>query len=228
MSTGFFLGKIDQKTLATLLCPPLDAEAHVKDAGIPALIEDLTIAITGQDKIGPRALGTSGNTEQPLTLNLEASDAATMLNGELAKWVRRTASTGKVAAPHLDDTLSLAVWLAHNISELAIIEGSRYALGHIQYRVGVCRRICDRPATPEINWDQYQAAREQTLNASGIATLAKELGDEYTGLTRKRVNNLGVKPVGYWEDIPLYRIGDVLDAHKAARSWTNSAVTKVI
>src|SRR5690606_21840705 len=82
------------------------------------------------------------------------------------------------------------------------------------------RIVCPPAMRIVVDESKLQRARAMWLNATGIATLAKELGEEYRHLTRRRVHALKraelIEPVpGPWRRgwPELYKVGAVLDAH---------------
>lgn len=101
-------------------------------------------------------------------------------------------------------------------------EGAETALDEIRAAMQAAEMIVWPPYRSVMDVDQQKVdkARQLRLNATGIATLAKELGEEYRHLTYRRVKVLRaaekIHPVpGPWrKDWPtLYTVGEVLDAH---------------
>ncbi|NKT97297.1 hypothetical protein MWT96_20360 [Prescottella equi] len=188
---------------------------------IPALIDDLAITLTRQDCIGAGGMRvTGGSDEQPLPINLAASDAHDLLHSTLASWARHTEESRGHAYTGPRSTIGLSTWLATNVTRLAMTEGCEEAHDEIEHAMSQCRRVCDLPADPY--WKTAgtpDQARATELPASGIAVAAKSLGPEYAELTRDRVNGLHktgrITAVRVLEDTPIYRLGDVMDAHVA-------------
>lgn len=118
-------------------------------------------------------------------------------------------------------TAGLARWLDRHLIALAMTEGSETALEEIGAAVDRASWIVCPPVTPiVVDETRVKQARRLMLNARGIATLARELGEEYRHLTKRRIFVLRdkdlVRPVpGPWRpDWPmLFRVGEVMDAH---------------
>ncbi|MBM4509366.1 hypothetical protein GS421_07635 [Rhodococcus hoagii] len=151
---------------------------------------------------------TGGSDEQPLPINLAASDAHDLLHSTLASWARHTEESRGHAYTGPRSTLGLSTWLATNVTRLAMTEGCEEAHDEIEHAMSQCRRVCDLPADPY--WKTAgtpDQARATELPASGIAVAAKSLGPEYAELTRDRVNGLHktgrITAVRVLEDTPI-------------------------
>lgn len=132
---------------------------------------------------------------------------------------------GRAPVAHSTPTSAdLARWLHRHIYSLATTPGSESALAEISTIVRAAERVvCPPPEVlPEMDAVRVRQARALTLNARGIATLARDLGEEYRHLTQRRVHVL--REAGLIEPMPgpwkagyplLYRVGPVLDAHLA-------------
>lgn len=172
---------------------------------VPALIEDLTIAITRQDRISARGPKTSrGDDTQPLPFNEHASDAAKYLHFQLATWVRFTCENrgidylpyghthaygfigplgvGEEREPRPDmgnDVLTLTRWLRNHIIDLAQCEGSEEAFDDILAAIRNGNKACngakDR-AVADVAPHDVARARYSILHAKGIEKAAKHLG----------------------------------------------------
>lgn len=192
---------------------------------IPALAVELGIAITKQARLGEvgRSRKPRRPSEQPLPYHLGAAEVAEELHNELVGWVRLTCEQRVIEYKGSISTPGLARWLERNIVALAMTEGAETAYPGIKDVVTAAEWIVCPPATPVVvNQARLAKARLQRLNAAGIVSLAKELGEEYRHLTARRVKVLKeagmIRPVpGPWRrDWPtLYIVGDVLDAHLA-------------
>ena len=205
---GYYLPRHDQTTLVELLDQ------------IPDLIEDLTIAITRQDRIssgGPRTR--NGSDEQPLPINISAMEAADLLHGTLTDWTELVCEQRNYPRPR-NDTLTLGRWLKQHVIALALTEGAEESLDEIQHAVRQARRATDRPRERERIVDPVQIYEAGTalLNATEIAKIAATMGEDYQSLNLKRIlrlrNNHHIEPVLQTADgLDLYRIADVLTAH---------------
>lgn len=198
---------------------------------VPALVEDLTVAITRQDRITARGPRTSrGDDTQPLPYNEHASNAAQYLHYQVATWARFTCENRVIDYTGSNDVTSIARWLRHHIIDLAQCEGSDQALTDIRDAVRNGNRACggakDRYIRgPEATATAVKEARATILHAKGIEKAAKHLGwngrNEYRTLTEQRVYRLAragaITPDRTIEldgrETALYMLGDVLDAH---------------
>lgn len=199
----YFISRAEQQQLTELLDT------------IPALVEDLAVTVSRQDRLGNGPRISRGKQAQPLPYNVNASEAADQLHNELASWVRHTCEHRTMSYDSSNDTLSLARWLKRWIIALALSPGSEEALPAIRAAIHHARRATDRPnhKTPgDIN-----EAANQTLNARGIENLARELDDRFRTLTRRRVHSLHeaelIQPIVKIEGMHLFNVGDVLIAH---------------
>lgn len=186
-------------------------------ASIPAVLDDLAVTLTRQDRIGTSSLGSSGDPTQPLPINLAASDAHDDLRGELATWVKHTAKHRRLQLPVSGHTLELARWLSRHLIDLAQTPEADIAHDRIERCIRDCKRTYDRPPTKTYG-GTIEEAQEALLNKRGIAACAKQLGDDYASLTIKRVENLArrghIIPITRIDrDTILYRMGDVMAAH---------------
>ncbi|WP_431954152.1 hypothetical protein [Nocardia lijiangensis] len=192
---------------------------------IPDLAEDLAIARTRQDKLGSRGDYRMQRrpSEQPLPYNPAAARAADHLHAVLVGWVRLVCEQRGLDYTGSTTTAGLSLWLDKNLIALAMTPGVESAPREIGEAVRAATRVVCPPAV-EVNLEpsMIDQARTHRLNASGIATLAKELGDEYRSLTVRRVQTLRdagkIAPVpGPWApDWPeMFVAGDVLDQHLA-------------
>ncbi|MFD4294153.1 hypothetical protein ACFWQG_13130 [Rhodococcus sp. NPDC058532] len=132
MSELFFVTNADMRTL----------KARLEE--IPELVEDLAITITRQDHIGSGVAGINdGADEQPLPINLEASEVADDLRGTIVGWVNHTCQSRGIAYPGGPSTPALAIWLARHVTSLAMTEGCEEALDEITHAMSRARRACD-------------------------------------------------------------------------------------
>ncbi|MGX6508273.1 hypothetical protein [Rhodococcus sp. SJ-2] len=209
MTDGYFLPKHEQDQLVELLDQ------------IPPLIEDLTIALTRQDRIttgGPRVR--SGSDEQPLPIGIAAMDASDLLHDTLTGWVRLVCDVRAYGYPG-DSTLTLTRWLKTHIIALALTPGAEESLDEIQHAIRKARQAVDKPREKDrdVNPIDVLEATFVRLNAAGIAKLAGELGPHYRGLNERRVATLlkakAITVIDTVDGLDLYRVGDVLTAHLA-------------
>lgn len=212
---------------------------------IPSLAADLPDTITKQARLGEVGRGCRHRrpSEQPLPFHVDAAQVAADLHNALTGWVRlvceqrameympigylRADFVGplqpgvkRVGRGHVASTAEMARWLERHMVALAMTEGSETALDELGHLADTAHRlICPPQQAIVIDKAKEAMARAQLLNANGIATLAKELGEEYRHLTRRRVHVL--KEAGLIHPLPgpwmslMFRVGDVLDAHLA-------------
>lgn len=189
---------------------------------IPDLADDLVDAIACRTRLtGPSEYRRPGY--RPTAYNTAASAASDHLHAVLVSWVRLVCEQRALDYTGPTSTAGLARWLDRNLVALAMTEGVESAPAEIRAAVEsavniVCPPLRQQPISP----DQLSQARNARLNASGIAALAKELGDDYKGLTVRRLQTLRdagrIVPIpGPWSpDFPeMFIVGDVLDAHLA-------------
>ncbi|WP_067466098.1 hypothetical protein [Nocardia amamiensis] len=192
---------------------------------IPGIADDLELTRTRQSRLSTRGDYRMDRraSEQPLPFNPAAAAAADELHAVLVTWARLVCEERGLDYDGSPSTAGLARWLDRNLVALAMTAGAETALDEIQSVVQAALRIICPPAPP-IVWDEVKVkqAREHRLNASGIATLAKELGEEYRNLTVRRIRTL--RDAGKIAPIPgpwapgwpeMFVVGEVVDAHRA-------------
>ncbi|MFF0528268.1 hypothetical protein ACFYT3_07740 [Nocardia amikacinitolerans] len=192
---------------------------------IPDLSEDLAISRSRQAKLGSRGDYRMHRraSEQPLPFNPAAARAADHLQAVLVGWVRLVCEQRGLDYSGSTTTAGLSRWLDKNLIALAMTVGVESARREIGEAVlAATTVVCPPPAKVDLEPSMIDQARTHRLNASGIATLAKELGDEYRSLTVRRVQTLRdagkIAPVpGPWApDWPeVFVVGEVLDQHRA-------------
>ncbi|MBF6291819.1 hypothetical protein IU454_08070 [Nocardia farcinica] len=205
-----FIPRHDRKLLRDIL------------AELPSLCDDLTIAVTKQARLGGRRLGKRKRVEEPLPYDPHAAEAAEALHAVLVGWVRLVCEHRAIDYAGPRSTAGLARWLHRHLIALAMTPGSETALSEIQEAKRAAETVvCPPPGiVPVADPVLLAQARRMHLNARGIATLARDLGEEYRHLTQRRVHVLHeaglIAPLpGPWRPgwPQQYRVGDVLDAH---------------
>lgn len=213
---GFWLPREDQEKLVAIL------------ATIPSLVEDLSVSLTRQDRIGSGMRIRSGSDEQPLPIGLTAMEAADELHDELVRWVRLVCEQRTYPYPG-NDTLTLARWLKHKVIALALTEGADEALHDINLVVRNARAAVDRPQERirHINPADVHDAADTHLSAQQIARIATQLEERYRNLNLKRVITLRkaeqISPIRQVDGLDVYCLGDVLSAHLAYPSRKKAA-----
>ncbi|MGW4126383.1 hypothetical protein [Nocardia sp. NPDC004711] len=190
--------------------------------GIPALAADLHHTRTKQARLG--SIGGSQSQKvfgQPLPYHVDAATIADQLHAELVGWVRLVCEQRAISYQGPTGTGGLALWLDQHIYSLACTEGAEDCYPNLHPITKKADAIVCPPAFEvAIDAERVDRARRWQLNAAGIATVARELGEEYQHLTRRRVfvlNDAGeIAPLpGPWQPgYPLlFLLGDMLDAH---------------
>ncbi|MFI6173494.1 hypothetical protein ACIBCN_42415 [Nocardia sp. NPDC051052] len=203
---------------------------------IPDLAEDLSISLTRQSRLSTRGDYRMNRrpSEQPLPYNPAASRAADELHAVLVSWVRLVCEQRGLDYTGAPSTPGLARWLDRNLIAFAMTEGAQGAPEEIRTVVQAALWIVCPPAAPVLlDAEMVEQARRHRLNASGIVSLAKELGTQYQGLTVRRIQTLRnagkIAPLpGPWAPgwPELYTVGEVLDEHLAyptrRRVWADA------
>lgn len=169
MTDDFYLDRPSQAALVELL------------EQIPGLVEDLTIAITRQDRFSTGMRIRRGSDEQPLPLNGYASDAARDLHSELSRWVRMVVEQRQLDYTGPDATISLAWWLKRWIIALALTPGSEEAVDDIQHAMRKARAAVDRPR------EKGSEGRPPGENLEAVPLTKRELREAIYVRTGKRV-----------------------------------------
>lgn len=205
---GFYLFRAEQAKLADYL------------TGVPQLCIDLAVTIVKLDRTNTQIRVHHSQAQSELDpLNFAAMEARDKLHTELVTWVALVCEQRRLELPTITNSPQAAVWLKRHIIALALTKGSGTALACIESVYKRALRHVSPGAKPVvIDPARVDAARDDELSASGIECAARELGEEYRHLTRKRVNNLHqlghIEPVRICSiGVPIYRLGDVLDAH---------------
>lgn len=209
---GYYLDTAGQADLLALLAQipdVVDALAGVLCDGFPQHIS-----------YEPRV---SSSPAARIPYDTSAHDAANYLDNELWTWANHVCEHRHQRYEGPASTIGMADWLRKHIVSLAMTPGADEAPHAFRRIIRSARRAARMSSEPEMwRYGSIDAARDTELNASGIALAAKELGPEYARLTRERVKSLRrtgrITPVREYDGIPIYRLGDVLDAHRATAS----------
>ncbi|MFC9994563.1 hypothetical protein [Nocardia sp. NPDC127526] len=191
---------------------------------IPSLAEDLEDSVAGRARLSdPNFRLNTRTSDQPLPFSPGAAKVRDHLHTILVGWVRLICEQRATTYPGHPSTGALARWLEQNLIAFAMTEGVESAPAEIRAAFEAAEAIvCPQPERITINPNAVAAARRARLNASGIATLAKQLGEPFRTLTVRRIQTLRdagkVHPIpGPWAtDWPeQFAVGEVLDAHLA-------------
>ncbi len=216
---GYYLDLDGQTDLLTLLAQIPD----IVDALAGVLCDGFPQRISYEPRVSTSAVDT-------LPYDPTAQEVADRLMNELWTWAdhvcqhRGQRYEGPVSA------IGMADWLRVHMVSLAMTPGADEAPRTFRRLIRSARRAARMPGEPEVwRYGSTQVARDTQLNASAIAVAAKELGPEYARLTRERVKGLRktgrITPVREFEGIPIYRLGDVLDAHLATATRQREKVS---
>ena len=180
------------------------------------LADELDTTIAKLTANGKQVGGPSANT--PLPINLDAFDAALELQGTLEHWINEVCATHNEPHPGRLRIKPSAAWLYAKSLELLRHEHIRHAATEILEAHDRAYTLVEQKRDPAWMHADPNTAAATELNANGIATLARELGDDYRTLTQDRVESLHrnghITPVRTIDHIGhLYRTGDVLAAH---------------
>lgn len=213
--SDFFISREGQYALVKLL------------REIPGLVEDLAVTICRLDRTGKGGVKiSSGSDEQPLPINMAASDAKDGLHNELATWARLVCESRGLAYDGEGSVLGIARWLDENVISLAMTEGSEEAYCGIEKAMAKCRRAMDIagpddvPVRDKVN--VLNQVGERMLHRAGIVQVAALLArhyPEYRGLTMNRVDSLRkgghivADRCGVVTQAEIFCMGDVLEKH---------------
>jgi len=204
--------------------------AHTEDlaldlAAVPALLAELDITLTRQDRIAAERHG-GRSADRPLPYNARAAAKASDLNTTLNAWALDVARLAederdRLVEHHYSDTAAVAAWLGRNLHTLRLHVDAGQAHDEITNAVREARRAIDRPlerifAGPcseplddgtECREDLYAAPGKAhaTCRGCGARHDMQERRDwmlsciedqvAYSGLLAGLVTNLGV-PIG--------------------------------
>lgn len=112
---------------------------------MPALLVELEITVTKQDKMGRGGKRGKGD-DAPLPFNWSASDAVWAINNTLTTWARHLASSRGVQEP---SAAGLLGWLLTSIDSIRMDEAATQIHDEITYAHRQALRIIDRP-DPEV------------------------------------------------------------------------------
>lgn len=180
---------------------------------IPGLVEDLAVTLCRLDRTGKGGMKiSSGSDEQPLPLNLAASDAKDELHNELATWARLVCDSRGIAYDGDGSVLGIARWLDENVISLAMTEGSEEAYVGIEKAMARCRRAMD--IAPEddhlVPPSEVEMARDTRVTAADAERLMPKLGHPKlkAATIRKWVERGKLYRHPHDE---MFRLGDILD-----------------
>lgn len=191
---------------------------------IPGLTADLDDAVACRTRLTDPANRVSPRSnDQPLPFNPKAAAVRDHLHATLVAWVRLVCEQRAVDYSGNPSTAGLSRWLDRNLIALAMTEGVDAAPADLRSAVDAAARIICPPAVEiVIDASQIEAARRVRLNISGIALLAKELGEPFNTVTPRRIQTLrdagrlGSVPGPWSPDWPeQFIVGEVFDAHLA-------------
>lgn len=157
--------------------------------------------------------------------NLAAGVILSQLCNEIATTVRHLCEHRGIDTPERASSITgAAQWLRRNVNAIGVMADGR------EMYTSLCRVIDDAVRSVGFEDQEYRIPKDReesmTREANRIAVtsnraerLARQLGDQAKGLTRKRVDYLREQGylTGEWDDESkcwTYLLGDVLAAHK--------------
>ena len=118
---------------------------------LPRLASHLAEAATGQTRLGEPARRTRSD-EQPMRINLRASDLLDDVNRILVRWVQDMCDSHAVVYRAPDDgdgdTAKLAIWLGHNVNAIAAGDDAGMCMDEISAAVHRILTTINRPIPP--------------------------------------------------------------------------------
>ncbi|MGX6513269.1 hypothetical protein [Rhodococcus sp. SJ-2] len=203
----------------------LDLDGQTDLTQLLAQVPDIIDALAGirADGYGQRISYEPRVTSSPTSrtpIDTSADDAADYLDNELWTWANHVCEHRHKRYDGPVTPIGMADWLRRHMTSLAMTPGADEAPRAFRRVIRSARRAARLPGEPETwRYSSTHVARDTQLNAAAIAVAAKELGPEYARLTHERVKSLRktrrITPVREFEGIPIYRLGDVMDAHLA-------------
>lgn len=129
----------------TFLCTNCERELRDMLEGLAKRwLRYLQDAALGQTRLGDVVRHRRGD-EQPLRLNLRASELLDYTRSVLVEWIRDLCETRGVPVPHITVTAEMALWLARNVSAIAADQGAKVCYREIRQIVGDIERVINRP-----------------------------------------------------------------------------------
>ncbi|ROZ88997.1 hypothetical protein [Gordonia sp. OPL2] len=192
----------------------------------PDLLDAMYTSLSPDASMG--SFGGGGGSRQqhskpPYAMHIEA--LIDELRNELATVIRDMCETRKVEYTDGQDERAMARWLIQNRYGLAMMQQAPELFEGLVTVIDKCLRSVGQ-LQPEyrVTPTKVKAANKQVVTGPQVEKLARQLGDEARGLTRKRVDHLrrigeldGTQDAesGTW----FYHLGDVIDAHKRAKQY---------
>lgn len=195
---------------------------------VPRILHDLETTRTRQDQhtnpYAPRVR--NGSDEQPLPVNLAATDADRHLRWLIGSWVQHTLDHRGLeyhrpgARPSEPDTTEgAAAWLSAHVADLAQTPNADCFLPALIWALDNAATHCDRPGKPEhdTTTDPRQAAARIAHQLHPAATCARILATLVDNppsrdLIRKWGTRGHITTHRDGSGNAVYRIGEVLDA----------------
>lgn len=192
------------------------ANLRAELALVPGIVDDLENVKAGTAKLARPVGGSRPRPGSKMPLHLGAVEASDLLKGTLAGWVAYTINTRGGDWP-ANTTVSLSVWLDRNAERLGMCEGSVDALDEIRYAIGECWRVVDIPPEDPVRVDPtlINEADRMTVTRQAIEAVTERMGERVNNRRLRRLVAAGlVTPIGKDGKEFLYRLGDVLVAHR--------------
>jgi hypothetical protein len=143
---------------------------------LPRLAHHLAEAATGQTRLGEPARRTRSD-EQPMRINLRASDLLDDVNRILVRWVQDMCDSHRVIyhAPEDGDgdTAKLAIWLGHNVNAIAAGDDAGMCMDEISGAVHRILTTINRPIPPRFCGPCPSAHPEDEARQCNMALMAR-------------------------------------------------------
>ncbi|ORL15398.1 hypothetical protein [Prescottella equi] len=203
--TGFYVGPDDQREIVRSL------------RTVPELVEQLSITISRQDRIGSGGpqISSSSHRERPVVYNEHASTVSEDLRGVLVGWVRHVLEYRELVWNGDDSTLNLARWLDRNVIALAMTPGSeemldelRDALRRVWRAIDLAPERSARYVDDERVAEASARAQELRVSPAQAEALVEKLG--YKPLKAATVRQWAKRGKIEKGIDGLYRLGDIL------------------
>lgn len=190
---------------------------------VPDLVEEMAVARDGRARItdGPSTSKGKPGSRPPYPIHLE--DMAAELSNELSTTIRDICETRGLEADCTGWPAGMAKWLIRYRVALAMMPQAPELFEALCKRIDHCARTMNHLEEERVlDPIRLQHANRQVMTGPQIERLAYKLGDQGKGLTRKRIDSLRIRHAlahTMDEGVYFYRLGDVIEAHAAAKRY---------
>jgi hypothetical protein len=149
------------------VCAPCGRKLEKAIAEMPALVIELEVTATKQDRISTGGKRGKGD-EAPLPFNWSASDQLWAIWNTLSTWARHIAESRSVPCPSKD---ALMGWMLGAVQSIRMDEAGGLIYDEVTYAHGQAQRLIDRPE-PDIYAGRCDAADVRVRAENGQLTPA--------------------------------------------------------